>query len=430
MSQELANHTLPVSGMFCPHCEQRIQRALLAMPGVVEVHASFAEEQVRVSFRPEETNLEALEKTIEELGYAIEPPGTRWMQVSSIITIIIAIYFIIKHLGYTKIFQVFPNATAHPTSLAMLFVIGLLTSIHCLAMCGGINLAQGLLAVRGGQRLLLSNLAYNAGRVGSYTLVGALAGGLGSVLAISGRVRGLILVVAGLAMVLAALNLLGCFKRLRRFGLRLPGSLHERASRLLGSSSLAIGLLNGLMPCGPLQTMQLYALTTGSAAAGALAMFLFSLGTVPLMLGFGLFAGRLNRSFARQLLSVSAILVLLMGLHAIGNGLALGGIPLTAPTNNAPTAQVANGVQTIRTEIDYGDYPSITVHRQIPVEWTIVVPSGKLNGCNGEIFIPAFQLDIKLQVGENLVRFTPEHTGRFAFSCWMGMITGTIAVID
>jgi len=49
----------------------------------------------------------------------------------------------------------------------------------------------------------------------------------------------------------------------------------------------ACGLLNGFMPCGPLQAMQLYALGTGSFIAGATSMFMFSLGTVPLMFGLG-----------------------------------------------------------------------------------------------------------------------------------------------
>ncbi|MBP5623054.1 MAG: sulfite exporter TauE/SafE family protein, partial [Thermoguttaceae bacterium] len=59
-------------------------------------------------------------------------------------------------------------------------------------------------------------------------------------------------------------------------------------------SSLVIGLLNGLMPCSPLQSMQIYALSTGSIIRGALSMLLFSLGTVPLMLGLGVFSGKLN----------------------------------------------------------------------------------------------------------------------------------------
>ena len=64
------------------------------------------------------------------------------------------------------------------------------------------------------------------------------------------------------------------------------------------------------------------------------------------------------------------------------------------------------------------------------MDWTIIVPKGKLNGCNGEILIPAYQIDLVLQEGENHVIFLPEQPGTISYSCWMGMIRSTIEVID
>ena len=60
----------------------------------------------------------------------------------------------------------------------------------------------------------------------------------------------------------------------------------------------------------------------------------------------------------------------------------------------------------------------------------IVVPEGKLNGCNGEIVVPAFGLSIKLHEGENKVFFTPENAEPVPYSCWMGMIKSSINVVD
>lgn len=68
------------------------------------------------------------------------------------------------------------------------------------------------------------------------------------------------------------------------------------------------------MPCGPLQAMQLFALSTGSWYMGALSMFCFSLGTVPLMLGVGLISGTLNRRFAGPMRIACAALVAVMGM--------------------------------------------------------------------------------------------------------------------
>ncbi len=66
----------------------------------------------------------------------------------------------------------------------------------------------------------------------------------------------------------------------------------------------------------------------------------------------------------------------------------------------------------------------------VPLEWNIYVPEGKLNGCNGEILIPEYDLDVKLQEGDNLVTFTPVGGGSIPYSCWMGMIRSSITVVE
>ena len=82
------------------------------------------------------------------------------------------------------------------------------------------------------------------------------------------------------------------------------------------------------MPCGPLQTMQLYALGTGSALAGALSMFVFAAGTVPLLLAFGLAATMLPRRFLPAMLRASAVLVMVLGIATFARAAALAGIAL------------------------------------------------------------------------------------------------------
>ncbi|MBR3103047.1 MAG: hypothetical protein IKH46_04410 [Lachnospiraceae bacterium] len=113
------------------------------------------------------------------------------------------------------------------------------------------------------------------------------------------------------------------------------------------------------------------------------------------------------------------------------NGLALSGISLMQKTDkNMEMAVVENGIQYIRTEIDDGYYPAITVRKGIPVEWTIIVPEGKLNGCNGEILIPAYDIDVKLYEGENHISFIPHTVEIVPYSCWMGMIKSSIDVVN
>ena len=417
--------------MFCPHCEETVKRALTSAPSVLDANVSYEREQAVVHYDPEKTDASALRKSIEEAGYEAVSSGDTKLQIVSVLVLLLALYIIASRMGIMQVFSFFPRAEAS-LGIGALFVTGLLTSVHCIAMCGGINLTQSVAAASCRKSILRANVLYQCGRVLSYTLVGAAAGGIGSVLTLNGTMKGAVAVLAGLAMLVMALNMLGVFRLLKRFRLQLPSGLHTALSgRVGGSSSFLIGILNGFMPCGPLQAMQIYALSTGSAVLGALSMLSFSLGTVPLMLGFGLISGRLNRKYRRVMLTVSAMLIFVMGLNMVGNGLALSGISLPKKSDGAAvTAMLEDGRQTLRTEIDYGSYPSVRVRAGIPVDWTLVVPEGKLNGCNGELRIPAYDLDIVLQEGENRISFLPEEAGIFPYSCWMGMIQATIEVTD
>ena len=418
--------------MFCTNCEKRVQEALLSLPGVKSAAASFTNETVIVVYDEGVVQSALLKQEIEKLGYETVSDRNRYIQIVSVLIILLALYVIFNHLGWTRVFNIFPNIEKS-LDLGMLFVIGLLTSVHCIAMCGGINLTQSTMAAKGSTGIVRSNLAYNSGRVISYTVIGGIVGGIGSGISFNGAFRGTITVLVGIIMIIMALSLLGVFRPLRKLPLHLPAGLYRKlAGSLPEKSSFVIGLLNGFMPCGPLQSMQIYALSTGSILRGALSMLLFSLGTVPLMLGLGLFSGRLNRQKAGYMLTVSALLIFVMGIHMTGNGLTLSGISLfpESGSENAVMAENTGEMQYVRTEVDYGSYEAFVVRKGVPVEWTIVVPEGKLNGCNGEIVVPDMDLTVKLREGENVVSFTPDKTGTIPYSCWMGMIKSSISVIE
>lgn len=412
--------TILVRGMFCANCEKRVREALISLPGVQSAVASFSEEKVTVTYDEGQISPALLKREIEKLGYETVPDSSRYLQIASLLIILLAAYVIARHLGWTRIFQTFPNIETS-LDLGMLFVVGLLTSVHCIAMCGGINLTQSTMAARGDADTVRSNLAYNTGRVVSYTAIGGLVGGIGSVVSFSGALRGAITVMVGVLMIMMALSMLGVWKPLRKLPLHLPAGIYKKlAGGAARSSSFGIGLLNGLMPCGPLQSMQIYALSSGSALKGALSMLLFSLGTVPLMLGLGLFSGRLNRKKAGTMLTVSALLIFVMGIHMTGNGLTLSGVSWASHPRRGTVvmAEYVGDTQYVKTEIDYGAYEAFTVRKGIPVEWTIIVPKEKLNGCNGEIVVPDLDLSVKLHEGENVVFFTPNEVGTIPAVGW------------
>jgi hypothetical protein len=133
--------------------------------------------------------------------------------------------------------------------------------------------------------------------------------------------------VAGVFMVIMGINMLGIFPWLRRLNPRMPKFIAARIGmeKARSNSPLIVGLLNGLMPCGPLQAMQIYALSTGNPFAGALSMFLFSLGTVPLMFGLGALSSVLGRRFTQKVMTVGAVLVVVLGLSMFSQGWTLSG---------------------------------------------------------------------------------------------------------
>lgn len=199
-----------------------------------------------------------------------------------------------------------------------------------------------------------------------------------------------------------------------------------------GGGALTVGLLNGLMPCGPLQSMQLAALASLSPIKGALSMLFFSLGTTPLMLGLGSLTAALGQRFNRAVLRAGAVLVAVMGLAMLSQGAALAGwsLPAAPAQSGDLAAQTESGVQTVYSTLEPNRYPDITVTAGEPVRWVIDAPDGSINGCNNRIFIPALDLEYAFQPGENVIEFTPGETGTISYTCWMGMIRGTITVTD
>jgi len=196
------------------------------------------------------------------------------------------------------------------------------------------------------------------------------------------------------------------------------------------------------MPCGPLQAMQLYALGTGSFIAGSLSMLAFSLGTVPLLFAFGALGSLLSSKFSKNMIKASAMLVIVLGFVMVNRGVAFTGFSMnlfaaqssskTSGTGNDSqnTAVVSNNVQEIKSTLESGQYPAITVQAGVPVKWTITADAKNLNGCNNQIVIPQYNVKQKLVAGDNVITFTPTKAGTFGYSCWMGMIRSNITVVD
>jgi plastocyanin domain-containing protein len=93
-------------------------------------------------------------------------------------------------------------------------------------------------------------------------------------------------------------------------------------------------------------------------------------------------------------------------------------------------AKVNSNVQEITTNLGTGSYPAITVQKGIPVKWNIKADAQNINGCNGTLIIPKYNIQKKLVPGDNIIEFTPQEEGNIPYSCWMGMIRSNIKVVS
>lgn len=449
MATKIITQTILIDGMTCVNCENKIERKLASTIGVRSVQVSYTKGNAIISYDPEIISLDKIKEIIEGLDYHVKKQIQKVNNKVDITTIVavaaimLSLFMLINRFGGSQIFNAFPIAK-EGMGYGMLLIIGLLTSVHCVAMCGGICLSQCVpsnTADKGSaikRSALRPSILYNVGRVISYTVIGGIVGAIGSVVSFSGPLKGLVQILAGVFMVIMGLNMLNLFPWLRRFNLRMPKVFANKINAQKRSNSpFYIGLLNGLMPCGPLQAMQLYALSTGSPLKGAMSMLLFSIGTVPLMFAFGALSSLLSKKFTHKMMSVSAVLVVILGIFMLNNGATLSGILIPSITSSAQNnnsnsniAKVEDGIQTVTTKLTSGRYEPIVVQKGIPVKWIIQAKDSDINGCNNSIVVPKYNLTYDLKAGDNVIEFTPTESGTFSYSCWMGMIRSKIRVVD
>ena len=216
--------------------------------------------------------------------------------------------------------------------LSALF-IGLLGSFHCVAMCGPLALAVP--SGKGKLEWLKSRLLYQAGRILTYALLGAIIGALGQGLLMAGWQKGLS-IGGGVLLLLLALapgrveRVIGMAGPLGRPVVRLKNTMVQLLRKRYKLTGFLLGLLNGLLPCGLVYLGLAGAMVTGNAADGALYMAAFGAGTLPAMLLIVLAGGWAGRLKHLQLSRLAPVAAFVMGLALIVRGLELG-IPYLSP---------------------------------------------------------------------------------------------------
>ncbi len=487
------------SGTICNSCSEIIKRQALKVDGVKSVDFDFSSEKGSVTFDESVTSIVHIFRSIEEKGYlcniidnstfntnknndnitdsksrntnkTVDDKKTDsnidaktnsidkkivddkndtnkkvvtikldWIFI--ILGLLVLGFFLLRAVEKFEVPQI-----SQGMGYGLLFIVGLLTGFHCVSMCGGFVVSYTSKNAQEGRSSNKSHLMYAVGKVTSYTLIGAIFGFLGSIITFTPFLRGTAGILSGLFLVLFGLKMLNIFPILRKLQFKAPSFITKfvNEKHRSESSPLIIGLLNGLMiACGPLQAIYIMAAGSGSMIEGAKMLFIFSLGTLPVMLGFGYLTSFVSGKLTHNILKASGAIVIVMGLLMINNGLALTGsgydiksvitsmvsvdsnIPLKGSSNDIV---LKSGFQEIRMDVTRSGWVpnKFILKKGVPVKW--IINGKEITNCNRAIQVPKLGLNFNIKPGEQVIEFTPKEEGVISWSCWMGMIPGSFIV--
>ena len=339
-----------------------------------------------------------------------------------------------------------------------MFTLGLVTSLHCVSMCGPMVVSYALKGTEEapGWRRAVPNLAYQGAKISSYMLVGIVLGAIGSAFSLD-AIRPYVMLVAGAFMIVMGLGMTGRVAWAQKLTPRPPRFLMTALTRVRRKASrdadsgqttlgtpIMFGLLTGLFPCAPLIAAQLSAAATGSALTGGLAMLAFGLGTAPLMLAFGTASSLIPAKVKDRIMVGLAVVVILFGAVYINRGLmrigspvtfqsvtaaVLGGEPARAQTPAGDYTTAADGVVEVPLAIQNTQFVPSQV--QIPADKPVrlVVDRQEDNACSDQIAIP--QLGVLKDLApfaKTTVDIPASKAGNYTLTCGMGMMSGTLLV--
>ncbi len=446
-----------VKGMHCSSCEILIEKKLLTLKGVKSVEADASQGQVLIEYVGERPKTQQLNLLFKKENYLFfnqpvkEGKGSIWQSLFIALTIII-LFFLFNKTGLTNLINI--NAKS---SLPAFFFLGLVAGISsCAALVGGLvlSMSKQWLSLYSYNQSTLEKLQphfmFNVGRIVSFGLLGAVLGAIGSKLQFSLTFSSLLIIAVSLLMILLSLQMLE-IRGFQKFHLALPKFI----TRYIADENnfkgrympFLMGALTFFLPCGFTFTSQGLALLSGSPIQGGLIMTFFALGTAPslLLIGFSAIKFSSRPHLAYQFSKVAGILILFFALFNINNQLNVLGYPsLSNFTFKSPSiaqnqtlkdkdlAPIVNNKQILKMNASSAGYwPNyFKVRTGIPVRWEITDQG--TSGCTNAIIARGlFEGEIPLTPGKTSIKeFTPTKAGKYKFSCWMGMVSGVIEVVD
>lgn len=292
MTTDSTKTTLKISGMHCVACEMLVEKRVAKIDGVKSVDAKLGSNTVDLELDANVNEAELITKinsAISDNGYKVVDSNERhlinWreMGISFAIAIVFVIVFLLlEQAGIANVL----NFEEGKLPLTSVFLVGVVASLStCMAMVGGLVLTISSNFAKAGEKKPL--IVFHLSRIVGFFVLGGIVGLVGSLFKLSTVAELFIQVLLFIVMLLMGLSQLNIFPWMNKFQLRAPKKLGKKVDAISGYSSAIIpallGVLTFVLPCGFTQSMQFYALSTGSFADGALTMFVFALGTFPVL---------------------------------------------------------------------------------------------------------------------------------------------------
>ena len=359
-----------------------------------------------------------------------------YVEIAAVFLILAAAYFALRQI------DILPRGftISEHISYGLIFLVGLAASVStCAAVTGGLLLAIAARLNEANAALSRAekfrpHIAFNAGRILSYAILGGAIGALGMSLALSPKANGVLMLAASAVMVAIGLQMLGLLP-LGWLRLRLPAAFSKKVNALAASGSnggmFLLGAATFFLPCGFTQALQLYVLAQGSIVTGAITMLVFALGTLPALVSISAVSSFASGSLQRHALKVAGAAVVFLGLINIQPGLMLTGAAVDLASSSGPAARtsdrrapIVDGSQTVEMKIVGLSYEpnQFVVTQGVPVVWRI--EAREAEGCGRVLMAPKAGVRKLLSASStNVITFTPEDAGEISFNCGMGMMT-------
>ncbi len=340
MERESKTYTFHVSGMHCKSCGLIIEEEIKDLSYVENVKVDLKHETLRVTgdFEgvPPESIAEDFSTLLAKYKYVVsidkKKADKNWKDFKVAIPIAIGfavLFVLLQKMGLVNLVD------ASKMNYGTVFIIGAIASLSsCLAIVGGLLLSMSATfakedtSLQDNKHVSLTRrvkkfepqLMFHGGRLVSFFILGGIIGALGAVFQLNTSATFILGFIIGLVMLIMGLNLLDVFHFSKKLQPSMPKFLSKNAMKISKLNHtltpLLVGIVTFFLPCGFTQSMQIYALSTGTFWTGAMTMFVFALGTLPALalVSFSSLSFQNNSSsyFSRGIFFKSAGLIVIM----------------------------------------------------------------------------------------------------------------------